>query len=93
MGRLSDFVKHGLSRDPLRAGHISAAAMWTLEEDGDARLEAKLRTDLYDLAALKNQLLDVASDLELPHDTRDSGVTRKPAKAPPSRSNSRETQA
>lgn len=62
---LPDFVKHGLNRDPLRGGHDGAAAMWTLEDDGDARLEAKLRTDLLDLAALKAQILDVAADGEV----------------------------
>ncbi len=90
---LSDFVKHGLSRDPLRAGHISAAAMWTLEEDGDARLEAKLRADLHDLAALKNQLMDVSSDLELPNGTQKSRVKKAPAKRSSSKSKNRETQA
>ena len=38
---LSDFVQHGLGRDPLRAGHASAAAMWMLEPDGAARLREK----------------------------------------------------
>jgi len=58
---LPDFVKHGLGLDPLRAGHAGAAAMWTLEDDGDARLEAKLRADLFDLAALKAEILDASS--------------------------------
>lgn len=63
--QLSDFVEHGLNRDPLRGGHASAAAMWTLEEDGDARLEAKLRTDLLDMAALKANILDMSADGEV----------------------------
>ena len=90
---LSDFVKHGLSRDPLRAGHISAAAMWTLEEDGDARLEAKLRADLHDLAALKNQLMDVVSDLDSPDDSGKPHVSKSTTKASRSKSKNRETQA
>ncbi len=62
---LSDFVAHGLARDPLRGGHAGAAAMWALEEDGDARLEAKLRTDLLDMAALKEQILDASAEGEV----------------------------
>jgi len=62
---LSDFVKHGIGRDPLRAGHPGAAAMWMLEEHGDARLEAKLRTDLLDLAALKADILDAAASADV----------------------------
>jgi hypothetical protein len=62
---LPDFVEHGLDRDPLRGGHAGAAAMWALEDDGDARLEAKLRTDLLDLAALKAQILDMSADGEV----------------------------
>ena len=56
--KLSDFVAHGLGRDPMRAGHANAAAMWMLEADGAARLEAKLRADLLDLAMLKAHILD-----------------------------------
>ena len=57
---LQDFVKHGLGKDPMRAGHASAAAMWTLEDDGDERLEAKLRADLLDMAELKSAILDAS---------------------------------
>jgi len=39
--------------------------MWMLEEDGDARLEAKLRTDLLDMAALKAKILDMSADGEV----------------------------
>lgn len=55
---LADFVRYGLDRDPLRAGHPGAAAMWVGEQDGDARLEAKLRADLMDMAELKREVLD-----------------------------------
>lgn len=55
---LADFVKHGLGRDAMRAGHPGAAAMWMLEDDGKLRVEEKLRMDLLDLAALKEQILD-----------------------------------
>lgn len=75
---LPDFVKHGLDRDPLRGGHSGAAAMWTLEDDGDARLEAKLRTDLLDLAALKAQILDAAADGEV---LKPKPVVRRKARA------------
>ncbi|MBL9077252.1 MAG: TM0106 family RecB-like putative nuclease [Planctomycetes bacterium] len=57
---LADLVRHGLDRDPLRAGHAGAAAMWTAEPDGHERLGAKLRADLLDLAALKAVILDAA---------------------------------
>ena len=60
---LPDFVKHGLGKDPLRAGHAGAAAMWTGEDDGDARLKEKLRADLLDLAALKAEILDASEDV------------------------------
>ena len=55
---LADFVRHGLGRDPLRAGHAGAVAMWLDLPDADERLEHKLRTDLLDLAALKAEILD-----------------------------------
>jgi predicted RecB family nuclease len=57
---LADLVRCGLGRDPLRAGHAGAAAMWTGLPDGDERLLAKLRADLDDLAALKTAILDAA---------------------------------
>ena len=60
---LPDFVKHGLGKDPLRAGHAGAAAMWTGEDDGDARFKEKLRADLLDLAALKAEILDASEDV------------------------------
>ena len=34
--------------------------MWTLEDDGDERLEAKLRADLLDMAELKSAILDAS---------------------------------
>ncbi len=55
---LADLVREGLGRDPLRAGHAGAAALWTTLPDADVRLREKLRTDLLDLAALKAQILD-----------------------------------
>lgn len=55
---LADLVRLGTGRDPLRAGHPGAAAMWTQLDDGDARLQAKLTADLEDLAALKAEILD-----------------------------------
>jgi uncharacterized protein len=55
---LADLVRVGLGRDPLRAGHAGAAGMWASEPDGAARLAAKLRADLDDLAELKARLLD-----------------------------------
>jgi predicted RecB family nuclease len=57
---LADFVRQGLGRDPLRAGHAGAAALWATQADGDERLRAKLHADLLDLAALKARLLDAA---------------------------------
>jgi predicted RecB family nuclease len=78
---LPDFVEHGLDRDPLRGGHAGAAAMWTLEEDGDARLEAKLRTDLLDMAALKEQILDTSAEGEVIREPapRKKGASKKKA--------------
>jgi hypothetical protein len=55
---LADLVREGLGRDPFRAGHPGAAAMWTTMPDGDDGLRAKLHADLLDLAALKAQVLD-----------------------------------
>ncbi|MCA8973174.1 MAG: hypothetical protein KDC98_00560 [Planctomycetes bacterium] len=57
---LEDLVRQGLGRDPMRAGHAGAAAIWAMQDDGDDRLCEKLRVDLDDLAALKATLLDVA---------------------------------
>jgi len=58
---LADFVRLGLGRDPWRAGHPSAAAMWLEEADGEQRLRAKLHADLEDLAALKQRFLDAVA--------------------------------
>lgn len=55
---LADFVREGLGRDPLRAGHPGAAALWATLPDGDERLRSKLHSDLLDLAALKECILD-----------------------------------
>ncbi|HEX6812230.1 MAG TPA: TM0106 family RecB-like putative nuclease [Planctomycetota bacterium] len=57
---LGDFVREALARDPMRAGHAGAAAMWTSMPDAEARLREKLRTDLMDLAALKASVLEAA---------------------------------
>ena len=82
---LPDFVQHGLGRDPLRAGHAGAAAMWLLEDDGAKRLEDKLRTDLLDLAALKTQILDASKNAD--------GVEAAPAgkKAPQKKASRKKT--
>lgn len=56
--QLADFVREGLRRDPLRAGHPMAAAMWVGSPDGDERLRDKLHSDLLDLAALKSAILE-----------------------------------
>lgn len=55
---LADFVRHALGRDPLRAGHAGAAAIWATEEGGREKLVAKVTSDLDDLAALKQRILD-----------------------------------
>jgi hypothetical protein len=55
---LADLVRLGLGRDPLRAGHAGAAALWMDLPDGPERLRAKLHADLQDLAALKSAILD-----------------------------------
>ena len=57
---LADLVRTALRRDPLRAGHAGEAAMWVAEPDAAARLAAKLRADLQDLAALMARVLDAA---------------------------------
>ncbi len=57
---LADLVRFGLGRDPLRAGHPGAAALWAAQPDGEQRLRTKLRADLDDLAALRAQILDAA---------------------------------
>jgi predicted RecB family nuclease len=54
---LEDLVRLGLGRDPRRAGHAGAAAIWALQGD-EARLSHKLETDLRDLAALEARLRD-----------------------------------
>ncbi|MFK7742994.1 MAG: TM0106 family RecB-like putative nuclease [Planctomycetota bacterium] len=58
---LEDFVRSALGRDPHRHGHSGAAAMWTLQEEGDKRLIDKLHGDLLDLAELKEQVLDASA--------------------------------
>jgi hypothetical protein len=63
---LADLVRHGLGRDPLRAGHAGAAALWTTLPDGDERLRAKLRADLEDLAELKARVLDAPAAAPAP---------------------------
>jgi predicted RecB family nuclease len=55
---LADFVRHGLGRDPLRAGHPGAAALWATGADAAQKLVAKMRADLDDLVALKQRILD-----------------------------------
>jgi len=55
---LADYVRETLGRDPLRAGHAMAAAMWLGAPDAGERLAAKLREDLLDLAALKAKVLE-----------------------------------
>ncbi len=57
---LADLVRHGLGRDPLRAGHAGAAALWAAAPDGEGRLRDKLAADLADLAALKAAILDAS---------------------------------
>ena len=57
---LGDFVREGLGRDPLRAGHAGAVALWATMADGEARIREKMRVDLLDLAALKAEVLDAA---------------------------------
>lgn len=57
---LDDFVRFGLGRDPLRAGHPGAAASWATLPDGTQRLQAKLHADLQDLAALQAEILEAA---------------------------------
>ncbi|MGE3173856.1 MAG: TM0106 family RecB-like putative nuclease [Planctomycetota bacterium] len=64
---LADFVRAGLGRDPHRAGHVGAAAMWLGGAgegggDGDGadaaqKLVAKVGADLHDLAALMHRVL------------------------------------
>lgn len=55
---LADLVRQGLGRDPARAGVAAAAAMWETDGDAEAKLVAKMRADLHDLAELKQRYLD-----------------------------------
>lgn len=57
---LDDCIRWGLGRDPWRAGHAGAAAMWCDDPTGPQRLAAKLHSDLEDIALLKQRFLDVA---------------------------------
>jgi predicted RecB family nuclease len=69
---LEDYVRHGLDRDPDRAGHASAAALW-LEEDPDGvreRLQRKLTEDLRDLRALQLRFLADSDAEELAESSR-----------------------
>ncbi len=59
---LDDYVRHGLGRDPLRAGYSGAAAIWAEQPDADERLAAKLEADLRDLAALRDEILEAPMD-------------------------------
>lgn len=56
---LEGLIRLALGRDPLRAGHAGAAAIWATQPDADVRLRDKLESDLRDLAALKAAVLDV----------------------------------
>lgn len=69
---LADLVRHGLAREPLRAGHAGAAALWLTQPDADQRLRDKLHADLQDLAALKATILDAAASAA-PPTTRPAG--------------------
>lgn len=82
---LADFVRVGLGRDPLRAGHPGAAGMWVDQPDGTARLQAKLHADLLDLAALQARLLDAGGD--------GAGGTPGPTAVPPAESAAQRTTA
>lgn len=75
---LGDLVKFGLGRDPLRAGHAGAAALWLGAPDGAERLRAKLHADLLDLAALKAQILDA-----VPVSTASASASASPAGTSP----------
>ncbi|MCR9244241.1 MAG: TM0106 family RecB-like putative nuclease [bacterium] len=55
---LEDFVRLGLGRDPRRAGHAGAAAIWASLPDGIERMRAKLQADLEDLAQLRAELVE-----------------------------------
>jgi uncharacterized protein len=63
---LADLVRSGLGRDPLRAGHAGEAAIWATLPDGMSRLQAKLQSDLQDLAALKAAIVDAAPSASRP---------------------------
>ncbi|MFO1076275.1 MAG: TM0106 family RecB-like putative nuclease [Planctomycetota bacterium] len=54
---LEDLVRLTLRRDPRRVGNANEAALWATQADGDAKMGAKLRGDLGDLAALVDALL------------------------------------
>lgn len=54
---LPDLVRYGLGRDPLRAGHAGAAALWAAAGETH-RLRDKLHADLCDLAALRMAILE-----------------------------------
>jgi predicted RecB family nuclease len=70
---LAGYVRHGLQRDPWRAGHPGAAAMWLAEPGGEERLRQKLRTDLLDLAELKAAFLDVVTPADGGEEATGSG--------------------
>lgn len=61
---LDDYVRLGLGKDPLRAGHAGAAAIWATLPDGDDRMREKLRSDLVDLAALRAEILEAPRPAE-----------------------------
>ncbi len=55
---LDDYIRHGLDRDPHRAGRASGAAWHARQPAGTEWLAAKGRSDLADLADLKRCWLD-----------------------------------
>lgn len=57
---LADFVRHGLGRDPHRAGHAGCAGLWAGSPDGAAKMAEKLRADLDDLRALLVRIVEAA---------------------------------
>jgi len=59
---LADHVRHGLARDPNRAGDAGGVGLWAEQPEPEARLRAKGRVDLEDLAALVSGLLEGGGD-------------------------------
>ena len=59
---MDDHVRYGLGLDPFRAGESGAVGIWMEGQDAEKRLSAKGRSDLFDMAALIEKVVQGEQD-------------------------------